>query len=243
MKWFITLALFIACIAPSSHADDPAEPQYLVLSISLGNVQADDYSNGLVFMSLYFDLYDDEAQLNRFPPCIEPVYAEVSTIIFPGSDWNYLPGQSGYQSKMITERYRRGDADFEALLVAYHTIGPWYDIRIDTPFLRNFRMSVWSHSSPFITNGDEVLSRDPSMYYALTGYYQISGSVRNESTQSGSLPRTIRADEPSPDVFVLDIDFVDSIPNEECEADINGDGVINYFDILEFFESYQVGCP
>ena len=33
------------------------------------------------------------------------------------------------------------------------------------------------------------------------------------------------------------------IPNQECVADINGDGVLNFFDVSAFLSSFNAGCP
>ena len=44
---------------------------------------------------------------------------------------------------------------------------------------------------------------------------------------------------------VLSDDDGNGIPDEyeTCTADLNGDGVLNFFDVSVFLSAYQAGCP
>lgn len=241
MRFYILSVLSIAFLALHAQSQD-WDSRYLVMSLSLGEVDPERSQNGLLFMSLYFDL-EEEVQLS-FPPSIEPVYAEIRAIIVPGNSMGeVLPGDPRYGSRILIDAYHRGDDDFDASLVGYNPIAPWYKVSVDTPILSYFWMEVWTTESPFNGRVGEALSRDPSVYHSPTGSYDVRGRVRTEDFGSASLDFSSLQGGSLPDVFVYNISFVGILPFEACAADVNKDGEINFFDVTAFIELYLVGCP
>lgn len=239
MSQIVVMVLSAAMLVLSARAGDSGEPRYAVMSISLGDIEPDSTHNALLFMSLYFDLDEDLGP--RFPPHTDPVYAEIRTILVTGGSYGDIgPYDSLYGQRMVTEEYFRGNPDFEADLVDYRGIAPWFDLDVDTPRLDGFHMRV---SVPVSSSGEYAgHSRDLSVYHSPYGLYEFRGSVRSLDG-SGSLRFDIAPGAQRPDVFMYNISFADSLPVDMCTADVNRDGEINFFDVTAFIDSYRFGCP